>query len=96
VIETALAHHLVSRYTSLVAVDKTPVRPAAEALEREQVPNLLPYGQSMRAIFGFAQTATGWQAQAARGTVLVLLALLVWGFCRHLWKGMRSDDVAAA
>jgi Ca-activated chloride channel family protein len=96
VIETALAHHLVSRYTSLVAVDKTPVRPAAEALEREQVPNLLPYGQSMRAIFGFAQTATGWQAQAARGTVLVLLALLVWGFCRHLRKGMRSDDVAAA
>ena len=32
VIEVALEHHLVSRYTSLVAVDVTPVRPLAERL----------------------------------------------------------------
>ena len=28
VVEVALAHHLVTRYTSLVAIDRTPVRPA--------------------------------------------------------------------
>jgi Ca-activated chloride channel family protein len=32
IIELALAHHLVTRYTSLVAVDKTPVRPTDAAL----------------------------------------------------------------
>ena len=36
VIETALEHHLVSPYTSLVAVDKTPARSAAAALERRK------------------------------------------------------------
>ena len=27
IVETAIKHHLVSKHTSLVAVDKTPVRP---------------------------------------------------------------------
>lgn len=96
VIDTALSHHLVSKYTSLVAVDKTPVRPESSALASKQVPNLLPYGQSHRAIFGFAATATGWQAQVATGTVLLLLALLLWAFCRVLRNGLRSDAVATA
>lgn len=95
VIDTALDHHLVSKYTSLVAVDKTPVRPESAALGEEQVPNLLPYGQSHRAIFGFPATATGWQAQTAVGTVLILLALLLWAFGRVLRHGLRSDAVAA-
>ncbi|HEX7062886.1 MAG TPA: marine proteobacterial sortase target protein [Woeseiaceae bacterium] len=75
VVETALAHHLVSKYTSLVAVDRTPVRPAAEGLQKEQVPSLLPYGQSTEAIFGFPATATGWQAHFAVGAALVLFGL---------------------
>jgi len=77
VIETALNHQLVSKYTSLVAVDKTPVRPQASALEREQVPNLLPYGQSQEAIFGFPATAAGWGRDLAAGILLLLLALLM-------------------
>lgn len=95
-IDTALSHHLVSKYTSLVAVDKTPVRPESQALASEQVPNLLPYGQSHRAIFGFPATATGWQAQVATGTVVLLLALLLWAFCCGLRNGLRSDAVATA
>jgi Ca-activated chloride channel homolog len=95
VVETALAHHLVSKYTSLVAVDKTPVRPDAAALEREQVPNLLPYGQSHRAIFGFPATAAGWQSQVATGLVLVLLAWLLWAFIRRLQHGVSFDAAAA-
>ncbi len=95
VVATALAHHLVSKYTSLVAVDKTPVRPDAAALEPEQVPNLLPHGQSMRAIFGFPATATGWQGRAAAGLVLLLLGWLLWAFFRRLREGVSFDATAA-
>jgi Ca-activated chloride channel family protein len=77
VIETALAHHLVSKHTSLVAVDKTPVRPAGEALSSEQVPNLMPYGQSGAAIFGFPATATNAPAMRLTGLAALLTALLL-------------------
>lgn len=95
VIETALAHHLVSKYTSLVAVDKTPVRPASEGLENEQVPNLLPYGQDHRAIFGFPATATGWQGHTAFGAGLVLLALVCAAFRRLLRLDTRHGVPAS-
>ena len=42
VVEVALAHHLVSRYTSLVAVDVTPARPAGEPLATRGVPLAMP------------------------------------------------------
>jgi Ca-activated chloride channel family protein len=41
---TALEHHLVSPYTSLVAVDKTPARSVAEAFERSRLVNTTPAG----------------------------------------------------
>jgi Ca-activated chloride channel family protein len=91
VIETALDHQLVSRYTSLVAVDKTPVRPESESLESEQVPNLLPYGQDHNAIFGFPATATGWPAHVATGLILLLLAaLLMLGRHRSSYSHVRA------
>jgi Ca-activated chloride channel family protein len=77
VVETALAHHLVSKYTSLVAVDKTPVRPAGEQLDSEQVANLMPYGQSGSAIFGFPATATNAGTLQQTGLLCLLLALLL-------------------
>ena len=49
VIETALEHHLVSPYTSLVAVDKTPARSAAAALERRNIDNTMPAGAQWQA-----------------------------------------------
>ncbi|MCA9837133.1 MAG: marine proteobacterial sortase target protein [Trueperaceae bacterium] len=52
--QLALKHHLVTDYTSLIAVDKTPVRPANEVLETESIPQNLPAGQSYEAIFGEA------------------------------------------
>ncbi len=76
IIETALNHHLVSKYTSLVAVDKTPVRPAAEHLNKNQVPNLMPYGQSANAIFGFPATATSARQRLLEGVLLLAAALL--------------------
>jgi Ca-activated chloride channel family protein len=90
VIETALDHQLVSRYTSLVAVDKTPARPESSTLDSEQVPNLLPYGQDHNAIFGFPATATGWRARVAAGLVLLLFsALLILG--RSSMANVRSN-----
>jgi Ca-activated chloride channel family protein len=88
VIDTALSHHLVSKYTSLVAVDKTPARPQHEPLGKEQVPNLLPYGQSMNAIFGFPATATNAGMYRINGLVLIaaavlLLSILLAGRRRH-------------
>lgn len=77
VIDTALAHKLVSRYTSLVAVDKTPARPQHEGLGREQVANLLPHGQSMNAIFGFPATATNAGLYRLNGMLLLAAALLL-------------------
>ncbi len=52
VLRLALDHHLVSRYTSLVAVDRTPSRPAEQDLESAAVPTRLPAGWSATAVFG--------------------------------------------
>ncbi len=77
IIETALRHHLVSKYTSLVAVDKTPARPADDPLSSEQLANLLPYGQSRSAIFGFPQTATAAPLLRIAGMSWLAMALLL-------------------
>ncbi len=77
IVETALAHHLVSKYTSLVAVDKTPVRPSGDPLMSEQVPNRMPYGQSTNAIFGFPATATDGPWLRLTGLLFLLAAFVV-------------------
>ncbi|MBT8082320.1 MAG: marine proteobacterial sortase target protein [Gammaproteobacteria bacterium] len=75
IVATALTHRLVSKYTSLVAVDKTPVRPAGEPLASERVPNLMPYGQG--ALMGFPATATSAPALRIMGAGWLLAALLL-------------------
>lgn len=75
IVTTALEHHLVSKHTSLVAVDKTPSRPATAALGKDQVPNLLPHGQNHQAIMGFAATATAAPLQRLLGLLTLLLAM---------------------
>jgi Ca-activated chloride channel family protein len=52
-IETvALAHHLVSRVTSLVAIDVTPSRPAGQPLGSAKLPLNLPEGWDFDKVFG--------------------------------------------
>jgi Ca-activated chloride channel family protein len=59
VLKTALAHQLVSQYTSLVAVDKTPSRPLEEGIDSKNVPTNLPSGWNAAKVFGaMPQTAT--------------------------------------
>jgi Ca-activated chloride channel family protein len=71
VVEIALRFGLLTQYTSLVAVDRTPVRTGAERLETEAVPSPLPAGSATAV--SFAPTATGWPAQLA----LSLLSLAI-------------------
>lgn len=52
VLKTALDFHLVSRLTSLVAVDKTPARPAGEKLDTRQIASMLPKGWNFGKVFG--------------------------------------------
>ena len=78
VLPVALAHQLVSPYTSFVAVEQRISRPAVEALRSKAVPNLPPAGQSPQA-YAWPKTATGAPAQLALGLLLLLLALLLWG-----------------
>ncbi len=77
IVETALTHHLVSKYTSLVAVDKTPARPVGDPLASEQLANRMPYGQSTNAIFGFPATATDAPMQRLIGLALLFAATLL-------------------
>ncbi len=77
IVATALKHHLVSKHTSLVAVDKTPVRLASDPLRSDQVPNLMAHGQSTNAIFGFPATATNARQLQLIGSCLIMAALFL-------------------
>jgi Ca-activated chloride channel family protein len=52
ILALALEHQLVTRLTSLVAVDKTPSRPAAQALKLSELPVNLPAGWDYVKVFG--------------------------------------------
>lgn len=76
VVEVALEHHLVSRYTSLVAVDVTPSRPESAEAGSAQVPVPMPLGWSHEAAFGsLPQGATPAPALMRFGVALMLLSL---------------------
>ncbi|MBE7461270.1 MAG: marine proteobacterial sortase target protein [Zoogloeaceae bacterium] len=80
VVEVALAHHLVSKYTSLVAVDKTPVRPKEDELQSGAIPTNLPEGWEYGKVFGeLPQGATDslWNLLAGFLTLLLAIGLYV-------------------
>ena len=52
IIDLALGHQLVTRLTSLVAVDKTPSRPAGAPLQVSELPLNLPAGWEFAKVFG--------------------------------------------
>ena len=74
IVATGLAHHLVSQYTSLVAVDITPARDENEQLYRHALKTNLPHGWSYEHVFGLPQTATAAQLHLLIGSLLILLA----------------------
>ena len=83
VVALGLEHHLVSAYTSLVAVDKTPLRPLEQGLEKKQVPTHLPKGWSQQHVRArMPGTATPSQLLLLSGALLMLL--MVW--LRRRWS----------
>lgn len=79
VVRTALAHELMSRYTSFVAVDTTPVRQANEPLVPGVVPNAAPHG------FEYPPTALGLERLWLYGLLCLLAAAVTGGTWR--WRG---------
>ncbi len=74
ILDLALKHHLVSRYTSLVAVDITPVRPDSQSLGTQALKTNLPHGMQYEAIFGWPQTATPATIYLVLGTLMLWIA----------------------
>ncbi|MGH7305396.1 MAG: hypothetical protein ACRELZ_19095, partial [Candidatus Rokuibacteriota bacterium] len=61
-------------YTSLVAVDVTPVRPGDASLESHALKTNLPHGWDYTAVFGLGQGATDAPLHLTVGLVALLLA----------------------
>lgn len=59
VADLGVLHQLVTRWSSLVAVDVTPTRPVDTELDTRGGPSLLPKGWNWRKIFGGAAPSTG-------------------------------------
>ena len=73
IVETALEHSLVSRYTSLIAVEQKITRPPEEDLQSRQITSDLPQGWQHNKVFGTsARTATHSQAAIALGCCIML------------------------
>jgi Ca-activated chloride channel homolog len=77
VVALAVAHRLVTKYTSFVAVDASPARPATADLVSGQVPTLLPAGWDYDRVFGeLPQGATDSRLALLLGLISFALALV--------------------
>ena len=80
VLQLALDHHLVSPYTSLIAVEQKPARDADDDLISKRIANGVPDGS-----LAYAATASSAPLQMLIGLILLLMAGL------FAWGGRRSD-----
>ena len=71
ILQVALRHHLVSRYTSLVAVDKTPSRPEGTDLLQQEIAGAHPMGHG-----SLPQGGTASSLLLLLGAVLTSLGVL--------------------
>ena len=95
VIAVAIEHHLVSAYTSLVAVDITPSAPAGVVARKSALPTNLPEGLSFNAMQGgLPQTATPAPLLVALGVVAMLLAGALYAGQRRTRRPALPIDAA--
>jgi Ca-activated chloride channel family protein len=83
VLPIALQYGLVTNYTSLVAIDRTPARPTSESLHAQRIANTTPHGLDWAP--SYPSTATPATIQLILGALLLLLAA-VW----HLINSKRG------
>jgi Ca-activated chloride channel family protein len=78
VLDVALAHHLVSKYTSLVAVDLTPARPTGKSEPGQAESPRSDSGQESASMAGLPKTGTTGQIQLIVGLLLIVAAAILW------------------
>jgi Ca-activated chloride channel family protein len=83
VVQLALKHHLVSRFTSLVAVDVTPSFPSNMSIEKTALPLALPHGMDV-SMAGLPATGTSAAWNMLGGVLALLLAWALKG--RQVWR----------
>ena len=83
VIDVALRHHLVTRHTSLVAVDVTPARPGDAALRTHALETNLPAGWQYEAVFGTGQGATAATLHLVAGIIALIVAAAFYVVLRY-------------
>jgi Ca-activated chloride channel family protein len=94
VIAVALDHHLMSQYTSMVAVDQTPTRPAGVSSLTSKLPGNLPEGLSADAFAtSLPATATSAPRELVFGALALLLAALFWIFRRYIQRQTAQPGV---
>ncbi|MGJ8681021.1 marine proteobacterial sortase target protein [Paraglaciecola sp.] len=79
--QTALKHHIVSQYTSLVAVDITPTKPASLNAKHKNILNRFPAGSHKKTnqqVGQLPQTATNAELKLLIGLILMGVSL-----CTH-------------
>lgn len=92
IIDVALLHKLVSRYTSFVAVEQQPVRPAGSNITAKNVPNVRPHGQIPQS-FAYPQTATPAVEKMWLGLLCAVFAGQLWYLRR---RALLKKDPASA
>ncbi len=94
VLDVALTHHLVSKYTSLVAVDVTPTRPIGTGAATSAVPGNIPEG-----LTGFDQlprTATPAPLLLVIGLALLAMTALLLCGLQRITRGMYQPGAVRA
>jgi Ca-activated chloride channel family protein len=91
IVALGLEHHLVTKHTSLVAVDVTRSRPGDAELRTGALPTNLPHGWSYEGVFGaLPQTATDAPLHALVSLIALLAAVALWMADRAYRAGDRS------
>ena len=78
ILDVALAHHLVSAYTSLVAVDVTPVRPTGKPDSEQSQNTRSTEAEGKTAMAELPKTGTSGQVQMLLGLLLLATAAILW------------------
>ena len=77
ILNTALEHHLVSKYTSLLAVDITPARKRGELMNKHSMRTNLPSGWKPKKVFGtMPRTATPATLYFIVGIIMFLVSFI--------------------
>lgn len=83
IVATALKYHLVSKYTSLVAVEEKVSRPENARLQQLDVAKKLPHGMQLSSIYGGgAKTATPASLLTLLGVICLSISLVLFLYGR--------------